>query len=44
MSSSEAHPTLGMPTQFPELNRASQNLSYWKRKPALDLQGQTSVW
>jgi len=31
------YPTLGMPTQFPELKRTSQNLSYWKRKAALDL-------
>ena len=32
------YPTLGMPTQFPELKRTSQNLSYWNRKAALDLQ------
>ena len=31
------HPTLGMPTQLPELKRASQYLSYRNLKAALDL-------
>jgi hypothetical protein len=34
---SPPHLTVGMPTQPPELNSMSQNLSYWKRKPGLAL-------